>query len=118
MVQQPAYRGSSKSGHHVGGSGPPDPQGSPPNYGCNDLRLLAYLRFHGRNGDTWWGSDSASRYDYLYSEIELESFVQRIRALSGRSERIFVYFNNHRRGQAVQNGLRLVEMLKNEELVP
>ncbi len=79
---------------------------------------LAYLRFHGRNGETWWGSDSASRYDYLYSEVELESFVQRIRALSGRSERIFVYFNNHRRGQAVKNGLRLVEMLKNEELVP
>jgi uncharacterized protein YecE (DUF72 family) len=28
--------------------------------------LLAYIRLHGRNKEAWWGSDAASRYDYLY----------------------------------------------------
>ena len=64
---------------------------------------LAYIRFHGRNGETWWGSDSASRYDYLYSDAELEAWAGRVQAIAEKAERILVYFNNHRRGQAVRN---------------
>lgn len=64
---------------------------------------LAYIRFHGRNGETWWGSDSASRYDYLYTDAELEPWAGRVKALAERADRILVYFNNHQRGQAVQN---------------
>jgi uncharacterized protein YecE (DUF72 family) len=64
---------------------------------------LAYIRFHGRNGESWWGSDSASRYDYLYTDDELEAWAGRVRAIAEKAERILVYFNNHRRGQAVQN---------------
>lgn len=75
---------------------------------------VAYLRLHGRNKDTWWGSDSAARYDYLYSERELESFAERVRGLAVSAQMVLVYFNNHRRGQAVRNAQALLRLLKDE----
>jgi len=73
---------------------------------------FAYLRLHGRNGETWWGSDGAERYNYLYNDQELKAFVDRIRLLLTHAEGVFVFFNNHRRGQAVQNGQHLMLLLK------
>ena len=64
---------------------------------------LAYIRFHGRNKANWWTGDNASRYDYLYSEQELEGWVERIRTILRRARTLLVAFNNHFRGQAVQN---------------
>jgi uncharacterized protein YecE (DUF72 family) len=78
---------------------------------------LAYLRFHGRNGETWWGSDAAARYDYRYSEAELETWAERIRQLVVKADRILVYFNNHKRGQAVQNGQMLITLLQKKGLL-
>jgi uncharacterized protein YecE (DUF72 family) len=72
---------------------------------------LAYLRLHGRNGETWWGSDAAARYDYLYGEKELLALAQRVRALATSTSEVVVYFNNHRRGQAVANAQRLRVLL-------
>ena len=72
---------------------------------------LAYIRFHGRNGETWWGSDSASRYDYLYSEDELEAWTGRVRAIAQRADRVLIYFNNYRRGQSVRNAKSLSAIL-------
>ncbi len=73
---------------------------------------FAYLRLHGRNEQTWWGSDGAERYNYLYNEHELQSFVERIGLLLLHAERVFVFFNNHRRGQAVQNAKSLLSLLE------
>jgi uncharacterized protein YecE (DUF72 family) len=73
---------------------------------------LAYVRFHGRNGETWWGSDSASRYDYLYSAAELEAWAGRVQAIAQRADRVLVYFNNHRGGQSVQNAKSFSAILK------
>ena len=39
---------------------------------------IGYIRFHGRNAENWWGGDNVSRYDYLYSEHELETWLCRI----------------------------------------
>jgi uncharacterized protein YecE (DUF72 family) len=64
---------------------------------------LAYVRFHGRNGETWWGSDAASRYDYLYSPEELAAWVERVKGMTSKADRVLIYFNNHQRGQAVEN---------------
>ena len=72
---------------------------------------LAYIRFHGRNGESWWGSDSASRYDYLYSEAELEAWAGRVQAIAEKAQRILVYFNNHRRGQAARNAKSFAAIL-------
>ncbi|WP_026043417.1 DUF72 domain-containing protein [Treponema primitia] len=73
---------------------------------------FAYIRLHGRNAGAWWGSDEVARYDYLYNERELEAWLDRIRRIEVQADRILVYFNNHARGQAVQNAQTLLEILK------
>ncbi len=73
---------------------------------------LAYVRFHGRNGEAWWGSGAAARYDYLYSDAELEAWAGRLRTMAEKARRVLVYFNNHQRGQAVQNARTLEGILR------
>ena len=72
---------------------------------------LAYIRLHGRNARAWWGSDSASRYDYLYTEAELLAWVQRVRGIASRAQKVLVYFNNYRNGQAAANAETFAGML-------
>jgi uncharacterized protein YecE (DUF72 family) len=91
----------------------PDLKGLPP--GVEVVTSpLSYVRLHGRNKEAWWGSDSASRYDYLYSEKELGSWADRIRRIAVKADRVLVYFNNHRKGQAVKNALALKKILEAE----
>ena len=71
----------------------------------------AYFRFHGRNKGAWWGSDGGARYDYLYSDKELEASAERIRQILVKADRVIIYFNNHRRGQAVKNAETLRKIL-------
>jgi uncharacterized protein YecE (DUF72 family) len=73
----------------------------------------AYLRLHGRNKETWWGSDSAAKYDYLYSDREIESWAERIERIAEKAHRILVYFNNHPKGKAAINAANLQKMVKN-----
>jgi uncharacterized protein YecE (DUF72 family) len=70
-----------------------------------------YIRFHGRNTKKWYGTDSRTRYDYLYSEDELEEWVPKIRELAERTEKLFVFFNNHARAQAITNAKMLINLL-------
>jgi uncharacterized protein YecE (DUF72 family) len=88
----------------------PDLQGLPP---ALDVLTgsFAYIRLHGRNKAAWWGSNSAARYDYLYSEQELERWADRIRRIVIKADRILAYFNNHARGQAIKNGQMLTKIL-------
>lgn len=72
---------------------------------------LAYVRLHGRNKSNWWTGDSASRYDYLYCEQELEGWVDRIKAILRRARTLLVAFNNHFRGQAVQNAMMMKSLV-------
>jgi uncharacterized protein YecE (DUF72 family) len=74
---------------------------------------FAYVRFHGRNAAKWWRHGEAwERYDYLYSQKELEGWLPRIKSVAEGSKRTFVAFNNHPRGQAVQNARMLREMIR------
>ncbi|HEV8232052.1 MAG TPA: DUF72 domain-containing protein [Thermoanaerobaculia bacterium] len=79
---------------------------------------IAYYRFHGRNAAKWFGPNTSNeeRYNYLYSERELDPWVERIR--QGRERRpdtnAFAIMNNHFRGQAVANALQLQQMLTGE----
>jgi uncharacterized protein YecE (DUF72 family) len=43
----------------------------------------AYVRFHGRRRDTWWRGSGEERYDYTYTEEELEPWVEKVRSLGG-----------------------------------
>jgi uncharacterized protein YecE (DUF72 family) len=79
---------------------------------------VAYYRFHGRNAAKWFGPDTSNeeRYNYLYSEREMEPWAARIR--EGRERRAdsnaYAVMNNHFRGQAVANALQLQQMLIGE----
>jgi uncharacterized protein YecE (DUF72 family) len=57
----------------------------------------AYVRFHGRNAETWnkRGGSASERFDYLYSEEELREWVPPLRELAGQAEQVFAFFNNN-----------------------
>lgn len=76
---------------------------------------IGYIRFHGRNFKKWWHhKETHERYDYLYSEEELQEWVPRIKKIAAKTEKTFVSMNNHYRGQAAINGRMLQEMLDGE----
>ncbi|MEW6357571.1 MAG: DUF72 domain-containing protein [Planctomycetota bacterium] len=70
---------------------------------------LAYYRFHGRNEKNWFAKDTSrdARYDYLYSEDELQPWVRDIAEMDKRVEQIYVMMNNHFLGQAPANALQI-----------
>jgi uncharacterized protein YecE (DUF72 family) len=75
---------------------------------------VAYVRFHGRNKEAWWdqGRQSWERYDYLYSEEELSDWVPKVEVLSESSDRTYIIFNNHYKGQAPANARAFEKMLR------
>jgi uncharacterized protein YecE (DUF72 family) len=62
---------------------------------------ISYVRFHGRNADTWnvRGGSAADRFDYLYPPEELEEWVEPMRELAGSAEQVFAVFNTNRWSQ-------------------
>jgi uncharacterized protein YecE (DUF72 family) len=74
---------------------------------------VSYVRFHGRNAEKWWQHQEAwERYNYLYDEVELGGWVEKIGALAAASRQTLVFFNNHYQAQAVQNALQFTELLE------
>ncbi|MDD5448192.1 MAG: DUF72 domain-containing protein [Actinomycetota bacterium] len=75
---------------------------------------VGYVRFHGRNSTTWWDStrESWERYNYLYSESELREWVGKVKKLSEFTERTYLIFNNHYKGNAPRNARMFERMLK------
>jgi uncharacterized protein YecE (DUF72 family) len=73
---------------------------------------IGYIRFHGRNAAKWWQPVHAyERYDYTYSDEELEEWVPRIKKINTEAEKTFVFANNHWRGQSVDTIRQLKLML-------
>jgi uncharacterized protein YecE (DUF72 family) len=72
---------------------------------------IGYVRFHGRNTDNWWSGDNVTRYDYSYNDKELTEWVNRIMVMMNNAKVILIVFNNHSKGQAVENARRLKELL-------
>jgi uncharacterized protein YecE (DUF72 family) len=84
-----------------------------------------YVRFHGRNAETWnkRGGSAAERFDYLYSDEELREWVKPLRELAGEAEQAFAFFNNNatspgpggtRIAQAAANAVALQGILEAE----
>ena len=82
-----------------------------------------YVRFHGRNADTWnkRGGSAAERFDYLYTPAELEEWVDPLRELAGQAEQAYALFNNNatspdgrggRMAQAAANAKELQRLLQ------
>ena len=81
---------------------------------------LTYLRLHGRNAEKWWHhQDAWERYDYLYRGENIRRLAEKLRELAGTSpqSRIYAFFNNHARGQAVVNALMLQGALRSNDKV-
>ncbi len=79
-----------------------------------------YVRFHGRNYQTWWDKNRESweRYNYLYSEEELAEWLPDIVSMGKSARNTYVIFNNHYRGQAVRNARMMAQLLPAELVVP
>ncbi|MBU1024092.1 DUF72 domain-containing protein [bacterium] len=76
---------------------------------------IGYIRFHGRNKETWWNySDQSERYDYLYHKRELGDWARRLREFKGTVNELYVFFNNHPRAQAVKNAFMLKQYFGDE----
>lgn len=94
FIDEPKFASSVKQEFETGGS-------------------LLYVRLHGRNSEKWWNHREAwERYDYFYPAQDIIAFADKIKSAvrTFPKSKIFVFFNNHARGQAVANAL----MLKNE----
>lgn len=75
---------------------------------------VAALRLHGRNRAMWQRkglASAAERFNYLYSQDELEDFVQPVRALAAQARKVHVLFNNCYRDYAQQNAVALQGLL-------
>ena len=81
---------------------------------------IGYVRLHGRRYDTWFSDDpeipSHERYNYLYSEKELEPWAERVRRVSEQSESTFVVTNNHYEGKGIVNALQLIHALTGKKV--
>lgn len=78
---------------------------------------ILYLRLHGRNQKKWWSHGEAwERYDYFYGPEEIRFFADQIKELTQKPPptKVYVFFNNHARGQAVADALLLKHELEQE----
>lgn len=78
----------------------------------------AYVRLHGRNGAKWFAENQPSyeRYNYLYSPEELREWVARLNAIADEARDVYVFANNHYRGQGPANALELRAMFEGREV--
>ena len=72
---------------------------------------LAYLRFHGRNARDWYSGSGIDRYNYDYSEAELDRWCQEVESLLDTVRVIYILFNNCHLGRAPVNAIRMQEKL-------
>ena len=64
---------------------------------------FAFIRWHGRGSRPW--------YNYRYSDRELDGWVPKVKEVAARVKKTYGYFNNHFRGFAVENSLKMMEKL-------
>ena len=77
---------------------------------------VAYVRFHGRNYDIWFRDEKEddhriNRYDYLYTDEQLNIWKPKIQELMENAGQVRVYFNNHGRAKAVKNALFMMDLI-------
>jgi uncharacterized protein YecE (DUF72 family) len=78
-------------------------------------KTFYYLRLHGRNAAQWWKHDSSEdRYNYLYSEEELQPFADAAAVASRAVKKAYLYANNHFSAKSVANAAILKHQLGQE----
>ena len=73
---------------------------------------IYYVRFHGRNAKEWWDhAESEDRYNYFYSEEELEPIANKARMARDLKKKVYLLMNNHFSAQSIANATTLKKML-------
>lgn len=76
---------------------------------------LFYIRFHGRNAKGWRSCNMQQQFDYDYADTELAQWAATIQtAMASCALAGGIFFNNHVRGQAPKNALKLLALLLRE----
>jgi uncharacterized protein YecE (DUF72 family) len=76
---------------------------------------IAMVRFHGRNAQTWQKkglTSAAERFNYLYSDEELEDLAPKVKALEAKAESVHTLFNNCHGDKGVRNAATFSELIK------
>jgi uncharacterized protein YecE (DUF72 family) len=78
-----------------------------------NVKSFYYLRLHGRNAKEWWKHEkSEDRYNYLYSNQELEPIAEAVEAASAKVKKAYLYTNNHFSAKSVANAAVLKHKLR------
>ena len=75
---------------------------------------LALVRLHGRNKDTWnitHAVSSSSRFNYWYSQDELDAMVPEVEHLAGLADAVHVVFNTNYEDQGQVNARLMRQLL-------
>ncbi|MDA4128243.1 MAG: DUF72 domain-containing protein [Thaumarchaeota archaeon] len=64
---------------------------------------IAFVRWHGRGNRPW--------YNYRYKDKELSSWVPKVKEVMTKAKKVYGYFNNHFHGFAVENSIKLLQMV-------
>ena len=75
---------------------------------------LAVVRLHGRNAETWnikGATAAAERFNYDYSQLELEGLASSITELTRKAAVTHVVFNNNNEDQGQRNATTLMSIL-------
>ena len=74
---------------------------------------IGVIRFHGRNRENWEkkGISTAERFNYLYSDNELRSWLPGIKQLASKTQQLHVLFNNCYADKAVVNASQIKLLL-------
>ncbi|HNS31527.1 MAG TPA: DUF72 domain-containing protein [bacterium] len=71
---------------------------------------IGYMRFHGRNPN-WFNAPVSERYNYLYTNAELEEFIHEANKMNEFAEKTYIFFNNCHGGSAARNATTFRKML-------
>ncbi len=84
-----------------------------------NVRTFYYMRLHGRNTEQWWKHErSEDRYNYLYTEQELQPFAHAVKNARAQVKKLYAYLNNHFAAQAVADATVLRHLLDEPVTAP
>ena len=77
---------------------------------------LGFVRFHGRNRETWEqkGSAADEKFRYLYEENELKEWLPRVRDMAHKTDELHIIFKNKYRDYPVKNAREFGRLLGSE----
>jgi uncharacterized protein YecE (DUF72 family) len=77
-----------------------------------NVKGFYYMRLHGRNAEQWWKHErSEDRYNYFYSEAELQEFSETADAARRLVKKVYLYTNNHFSAKSVANAAMIKKQL-------